>query len=471
MTPVALNIMQFNIEYGGTGVDFDSVGKAIRAADADVVAIQEGCGNMARIAADLQWPYYDVRTQVVSKFPLLHPQRPEGGAIFVEVAPGRVIAVVNVHPASRKYGPAMLAKGKPVEWVLRKERAIRVGDLKPSLEMASELLRQGIPVILLGDFNAPSHRDWTNETVGLRPHLVAAVDWPTSVETEAVGLVDVYRALHPDPVKHPGVTWPADRAFVKGFNPAKRGQPADRIDLMYASRDITPTSIALVGEEGSELSDVSVEPWPTDHRAIVAAVMVAPAPAPALVSSLHRVLVEGEFLEIRYCAPDNDAARVAVRTVTAPNAAERSIEVNDPHSGELTLSTQSLATGEFELTLTSAGGDVLARSRGWLASKGSHPVISTAKPTYATGEPITIEWGLAPGNRADWIGVFDRGADPGASQRIVGAYTGATVCGSAELAGMLPPRRWPLPPGAYTAHLILDDSSTSIAYVDFDVVP
>jgi len=35
------------------------------------------------------------------------------------------------------------------------------------------------------------------------------VDWPTSVETEAVGLVDVYRALHPDPVKHPGITWPA----------------------------------------------------------------------------------------------------------------------------------------------------------------------------------------------------------------------------------------------------------------------
>jgi hypothetical protein len=241
---------------------------------------------------------------------------------------------------------------------------------------------------------------------------------------------------------------------------------------MYASRDITPTSIALVGEEGSEFSDVSVEPWPTDHRAIVAAVKVTPAPAPALVSSLHRVLVEGEILTIRYCAADNEAARVAVvPVVTAPNAAGRSIEVNDPRSGEVTLSTQSLATGEFELTLTAPGGEVLARSRGWLAPTGSHPVISTAKPTHATGEPITIEWRLSPGNRADWVGVYDRAADPAASRRIVGAYTGATVYGSAELADMLPPRRWPLPPGAYTAHLILDDSSTSIAQVDFDVVP
>ena len=68
-----LRVMTFNIEYGGEEVDFSSVAKAIVAADADVVAINEGYGNIAKVAADLGWPYYDVRSQIVSRLPLLTP--------------------------------------------------------------------------------------------------------------------------------------------------------------------------------------------------------------------------------------------------------------------------------------------------------------------------------------------------------------------------------------------------------------
>ena len=81
MAPQRLNVMQFNIEYGGTGVDFAMVSRAIQVAEADIVAIQEGCGSMQRLAEELGWDYYDVRTQVVSKFPLIHPNPPAGGAI------------------------------------------------------------------------------------------------------------------------------------------------------------------------------------------------------------------------------------------------------------------------------------------------------------------------------------------------------------------------------------------------------
>ena len=61
--------MTFNIEYGGTGVDFGSVPKAIRAARADVVAVNEGYGNIPRLAAALGWRDFDVRSKVVSRFP------------------------------------------------------------------------------------------------------------------------------------------------------------------------------------------------------------------------------------------------------------------------------------------------------------------------------------------------------------------------------------------------------------------
>ena len=64
-TPAHLRVMEFNIEYGGTVVSFDSIVEAVRAADADVVAIEEGQGNVPRLARALGYPYYDVRLQVL----------------------------------------------------------------------------------------------------------------------------------------------------------------------------------------------------------------------------------------------------------------------------------------------------------------------------------------------------------------------------------------------------------------------
>ena len=63
---------------------------------------------------------------------------------------------------------------------------------------------------------------------------------PRTGATESVGLVDVYRRHHPDAVANPGLTWPAARPFVTGYNPHLNGAPSDRIDLMYVSSDIGP---------------------------------------------------------------------------------------------------------------------------------------------------------------------------------------------------------------------------------------
>ena len=46
-----LTVMTFNVWYGGAQVELDRVGQAIRAADADVVGVQEPEGNLGRIAA------------------------------------------------------------------------------------------------------------------------------------------------------------------------------------------------------------------------------------------------------------------------------------------------------------------------------------------------------------------------------------------------------------------------------------
>ena len=470
MAPQRLNVMQFNIEYGGTGVDFSMVAKAIQVADADIVAIQEGCGSMQRLAEDLGWDHYDVRTQVVSKFPLIHPNPPVGGAIYVELSPGEVIAVINVHPPSSRFGPTKIAKGMSVDQVLHNEQVVRLRALQPSLDVARELMDADVPVILLGDFNAPSHRDWTNETVGLRPHLSVAVVWPTSVETEAIGLTDVYRAMYPDPLTHQGLTWPADRPFVKGYNPARRGDPADRIDLMFASEQFSPSSVKLMGEAGSEYSDLSVEPWPTDHRAIVATFDVEPVPTPTVVSSLHRVVELGTALSVVYCASDQDAARVTL----VPSATETVSDVieqttPDSHRGSVEIDTGDCVAGLYDLVLTDATGRELAVCDLWLLEPGATPQIASDKSEYEVGEAITLRWEQAPGNRADWVAVFERDADPATAPRILWTYTDATVTGQLNLDDALPRRRRHLPPGDYTAHLMLDDLQQSLAQTDFTV--
>jgi len=198
-TPANIKLMQFNIEYGGTVVDFNSVPKAIKAADADVVALQEGYGNTCKVAKALHWPFCDPRTQTVSKYPVIQPADPDAPETLVEVSPGSVCALVNVHLPSTGYGPNRSVAGATPKELIAGERQ-RMKAIQPAIDAATRLEDAGTPVVIAGDFNSPSHRDWVEETVGLRDQ-VQVVDWPVSEAVEAAGLTDVYRSVHPDPVK------------------------------------------------------------------------------------------------------------------------------------------------------------------------------------------------------------------------------------------------------------------------------
>lgn len=55
-------------------------------------------------------------------------------------------------------------------------------------------------LILMGDFNSPSHLDWTEQAKNL--HCGWAFQWPaTFLLNDKAKLLDAYRQLHPDPVK------------------------------------------------------------------------------------------------------------------------------------------------------------------------------------------------------------------------------------------------------------------------------
>jgi len=182
--PIELRVMTFNIEWGGTNISFDNVVQAIRRSDADIVGIQEAEGNLERLAAELGW-YYNLRNYVISKYPLIEPQEADGRYVFVEVSPGKIVALANVHLPSDPGGVEMLRDGATLEDVLAMERATRLPTLQPYLVILPALVEHGIPVFLTGDFNSPSYQDWTEAAVGTRPFLSSAVDWPATASGRA----------------------------------------------------------------------------------------------------------------------------------------------------------------------------------------------------------------------------------------------------------------------------------------------
>ncbi len=476
-----LRVMTFNIEYGGTGVAFSSVAKAIKAAHADLVAVNEGYGNIPRLARALRWPYYDVGTQIVSRLPLLSPpgndrfrlppgaHTTDGRAMFVEVSPGRVAAVINVHLPSTPYSPFKVQQGATPRQILRLERHERVSALRRPLRTAHQLTAHHIPTFLLGDFNSPSDLDWTRATVGHREQIKYPLHWPASAAAEARGLVDSYRAVHPDPVTDQGLTWPASRPFVKGYNPGPAGQAADRIDLLFSGGPARATSSQVVGERGSA-SDIVVAPWPSDHRAVVSGFSLRPAPEPALVSVRPRLVERGRAVSVDYSSPDSDARAIVVRRAGGVGGGRRTwVATGDARRGTVHVHTGSLEPGPYEARLVGSHGPLGVTMAFWVERPGASTVLRTGRRSYDHGQGITVSWTDAPGNRNDWLAVFRRKGVPGKDSYLGWRYIGARISGSAIVNGAIRGVQWPLARGRYAAYLLKDDGYDVLARADFRV--
>jgi endonuclease/exonuclease/phosphatase family metal-dependent hydrolase len=460
-----LTLMDFNIEYGGLQVDFAKIVEAARAGDPDVIALEEAEGNTTRVAEELGWAHANVRNQVISKFPIVDPPGADGRYVFIEVAPGAVVAVSNVHLPSDPYGPYAVRDGSSPEDVIRLEEETRMPAIQERLDVLPALVAAGIPTFLTGDFNAPSHLDWTDAAVGVREHIKYPLAWPVSTAIEAAGFRDTYREIHPDPVTHPGLTWWAGRPIVDDY--PDHADPQDRIDIIYAAGEATPTSVAIIGEAGGPQVDISVDPWGTDHRAVMTAFTVRPGVAEPYVAVDDRLVTVGDPVTARYHGPGDEVSLAPVTDAATPEPVQVGpVAATD---GTWTIETGGLEPGDYEVRLTS-GGAILSRAPLSIAAVGAKPVLTVAKAVYATGDPIVASWRDAPGSRWDWIGIYARDGDPLVDDYLFYVYTDQGVAGSVTIdeAGE---GDWPLPPGEYDAHYLLDDGYTSLAKASFTVTP
>ena len=471
IAPVRLRVMEFNIEYGGDVVDFHSVIRAIRASHADVVGIEEAWGKTALIADRLGWAYADRRMQLISRFPLLDPPGADGLYTFVQLAPGRVVAIGNVHLPSAAYAPRkILLEGASRNDVLALERARRLPALRPSARALAGLADAGIPSFLLGDFNSPSQLDWTRETVGTLPQIRFPLRWPATALMERLGFRDSYREAHPDPLRTPGLTWPSGRRRTPdGWNPGKYAAH-DRIDFVFAGGPARTVRSTIVGESGAADVGIAIDPWPSDHRAVVSTFSVRPGVPPTMVAVSSRLVTSGDTLDVTFHAPGEADGRVAIvpaggDPATGPVVAERSTA--GATDGTLTFPTEAFAPGAFQAVLEGSSGE-LARIPFWVQAAGAGPQIATTQPAYPKGASITVTWHGAPGNRWDWIGIYRAGADPNVASYLDWLYTGATIEGSATF-DRDAHGAWPLPPGDYSVYLLEDDAYHAVAAGRFTV--
>jgi hypothetical protein len=75
---------------------------------------------------------------------------------------------------------------------------------------------------------------------------------------------DAYRTVFPNEVSHPGMTW---TPLTSLDDPKDRH---DRIDMIFfTGRNVSTTAAEVVGEK-SGVADIIVQPYPSDHRGVVA---------------------------------------------------------------------------------------------------------------------------------------------------------------------------------------------------------
>ena len=491
-TSLPLRVMSFNLWYGGDQVSLPAAAAALRLADADVVGLQEPEGNLARLAAMAGYPYYDERRNLMARYPLFdsgvgmrtQPSAPPYGTTALDdealpawlmVRPGEVVAVANTHFPSDLYGPEAVRDGEGVAAVLALEEQTRTPSAR-ALQPLGKLGTEGTPVFLTGDFNTPSHRDWTPAMQGLRPDAIRyPVAWPSTALLEAAGLRDSFREAHPDPTKVPGLTWTAGM-------PAPYIRPRetlDRIDFIFSGGPVAVLDSRVFGEAGGTGVAASVTPWPSDHRAVVSTFEVLPITAPAMIAVEPAVVHAGDELHVRGFDPAAEGWTVAVVNAGAPPTPSLRFAHEDITAWRrfARFSSQGLATGEYDAVLLDEKQRELKRTRFAIIDRNQPPQLDVRLATDSApsrnpkqanavaergspGQQIQVRWQNMPGHRFDWIGLFR--LEPKGSETLVSqAYLQGRTLGTLELPSFKDGK--PLPRGRYEVRLMLDDSPTVLA--------
>ena len=267
-------VMSYNIHRGGIihkKQPLSQTAKGIQLAKADIVGVQETRsprGDTLKDLAELLGWNHDEGSGIVTRYEIVENfkgGKDYKGGIKVKLASDKHAYIFNLHLPSHPYQPYQLLGIRPkwhkhinnitfikteaetIEWA-KKARGKEVAKL---LKTIKNLPDKEVPVFVVGDFNEPSHLDWTEATAKAGRHPLK-VAYPTSKAFGAAGFGDAYRTIYPDEMKNPGMTWSSK---YKDDDPTSH---PDRIDFVYfKGKGLQVNEVKVVGED-KEKADIVV---------------------------------------------------------------------------------------------------------------------------------------------------------------------------------------------------------------------
>lgn len=312
-----LKVLQWNIWQEGTVVPggYDAIVEEISRLNPDFVTFSEvrnydGTRFCDRIVQSLRqkgktyYSFLSYDSGLLSKYPIkdsttVYPLKDDHGSIYrmlVSVG-GQNIAVYTAHLDYlsdayynvRGYDGSTwkeIPKPETIHEVLTvNDASFRDDAIREFVRFSRKDIDEGNIVILGGDFNEPSHLDWTRETKDLYDHNGMIIPWTVPLILDNSGFVDAYRAFYPNVLDYPGFTFPSDneKVPVNKLTWAPKSDERDRIDYIfyYPHRRLELKDAVIFGPKGSimksqrvkEISkDPFIEPlgtWPTDHKGVL----------------------------------------------------------------------------------------------------------------------------------------------------------------------------------------------------------
>lgn len=237
---------------------------------------------------------------VLSKYPIRSSRAVDSGVkATVDLGDGRTIHVYSMHLNYKEYACYLPRGYHGSTWARLPEResdvkaviamnlaSKRVDAIKAVIADAAAAVKKGELVIIGGDFNEPSHLDWTERTKDLYDHNGIVMPWHSTLALDRAGFQDAYRLRYPDELKYPGFSFPMNNtaARIDRLTWAPTADERDRIDYIFYNRN-APVKLERVGFFGpattivrgkrdeTRLAGDRIAPagiWPTDHAATFA---------------------------------------------------------------------------------------------------------------------------------------------------------------------------------------------------------
>jgi len=250
-----LRVLVWNVLRGGNRV-VDGAEKAlavIRASDVDLVLMQESYdidGDRPLLGAWLaeqlgwnQWQANSPHLCILTRFDITerftHEPWHAVGARLVDDQ-GRDFVAWSIWIDYRDYITGTLRDTPDItDGGLLESEFVRSSRLPEAQRIIARLKALGhldlsVPLLVGGDWNTPSHLDWTLDTSRVYKRR-RPIDLPVSLAMAEAGFIDTFRTVYPNPVQRPGITWSPMYRTSGG-----KDQGFERIDRLYIHEPDTP---------------------------------------------------------------------------------------------------------------------------------------------------------------------------------------------------------------------------------------